>query len=487
MSRYKKLVLLHSNDMHGDFLAEDIDDRLVGGVSMLSGYVDKVRKEEPNTLYCIAGDMFRGSVIDSEYKGLSTIEIMNALAPDVVTLGNHETDYGISHLLFLEKCAKFPIINANLFIRTNQARLFRPHVILEVDGMKILFIGILTEEVISQTKNEGLIGSFVGINEAATEVGRICNAYNAIDIDFTVLLTHIGFEEDKKLAEMLDPSWGVDVIIGGHSHTFITEPAKVNDILIVQAGTGTDQIGRFDIIVDTDNNCVSEYEWQSVPINDAHCPRDSEIERLIANYKADTDVKYNRIVTRFRRELTHPDRNRETELGNLLADILKESLNLDIMMLGSGSVRNDSMGPLVQFSDLVECFPYDDSVTMISVNGAQLRRMILYMLRDEVWQGAHCEFYQFSKGMKIVYDRNKKELLEFSFEGEPITEDHLYRVGLQLFHYTNMEENLQISEDEISANAKPRVVTTSCREILDEYLSSHQHLDARVEGRLKVI
>ncbi|MDY5933926.1 MAG: metallophosphatase, partial [Oscillospiraceae bacterium] len=308
MSRYKKLVLLHSNDMHGDFLAEDIDDRLVGGVSMLSGYVDKVRKEEPNTLYCIAGDMFRGSVIDSEYKGLSTIEIMNALAPDVVTLGNHETDYGISHLLFLEKCAKFPIINANLFIRTNQARLFRPHVILEVDGMKILFIGILTEEVISQTKNEGLIGSFVGINEAATEVGRICNAYNAIDIDFTVLLTHIGFEEDKKLAEMLDPSWGVDVIIGGHSHTFITEPAKVNDILIVQAGTGTDQIGRFDIVVDTDNNCVSEYEWQSVPINDDHCPRDSEIERLIANYKADTDVKYNRIVTRFRRELTHPDR-----------------------------------------------------------------------------------------------------------------------------------------------------------------------------------
>ena len=130
----------------------------------------------------------------------------------------------------------------------------------------------------------------------------------------------------------------------------------------MQAGTGTDQIGRFDIIVDTDNNCVSKYEWKSVPINDDHCPRDSEIERLIANYKADTDVKYNRIVTRFRRELTHPDRNRETELGNLLADILKESLNLDIMMLGSGSVRNDSMGPLVQFSDLVECFPYDDSV-----------------------------------------------------------------------------------------------------------------------------
>ncbi|MGM9606360.1 MAG: bifunctional metallophosphatase/5'-nucleotidase [Oscillospiraceae bacterium] len=487
MGRYKKLVLLHSNDMHGDFLAEELDDKLVGGVSMLSGYVDKVRKEEPNTLYCIAGDMFRGSVIDSEYQGLSTIEIMNALAPDVVTIGNHETDYGVAHLLFLEKCAKFPIINANLFIRTNHARLFKPHVILEVDGMKILFIGILTEEVLAQTKNDGLIGSFVGINEAAAEVGRICNTYNATDIDFTVLLTHIGFEEDKRLAAMLNPAWGVDVIIGGHSHTFITEPAKVNDILIVQAGTGTDQIGRFDILVDTYNNCVSEYTWEAVPINDAHCPRDPEIDKLLATYKANTDVKYNRMVTRFRRELTHPDRNQETELGGLFSDILKESLNVDIMLLGSGSVRNTQLGPLVLYSDLVECFPYDDSVTMITVTGEQLRRMILFMLRDEVWQGAHCEFYQLSKGMKVVYDRNKKELLEMSFEDEPVVDDKFYTMGLQLFHYQNMAENLAVTLEEVSANRKPRVVATSCREVLDEYLSVHQHLDRSIDGRLTLI
>ncbi len=487
MSSYKKLVLLHSNDMHGDFLAEELDDKLVGGVSMLSGYVDKVRKEEPNTIYCIAGDMFRGSIIDSEYKGLSTIEIMNALAPDVVTIGNHETDYGIAHLLFLEKCAKFPIINANLYIRTNQARLFKPHAILEVDGMKILFIGILTEEVLAQTKGDGLIGSFVGINEAAAEVGRICNAYNAIDIDFTVLLTHIGFEEDKRLAAILDPAWGVDVIIGGHSHTFITEPAKVNDILIVQAGTGTDQIGRFDIVVDTDNNCVSEYKWQAVPINNEHCPRDPEIDKLISSYKEKTDVKYNRMVTRFRRELTHPDRNRETELGGLFSDIFKEMLDLDIMLLGSGSIRAEKLGPLVLYSDLVESFPYDDSITMITVTGEQLRRMILFMLRDEVWQGAHCEFYQLSKGFKVVYDREKRELLEMTFENQPIDDKRLYKVGLQRFHMQNMEDNLAITPDEVSANRKPRIVATSCRDILDEYLSTHQHLDRQIDGRLTLI
>ncbi|MBR5006839.1 MAG: bifunctional metallophosphatase/5'-nucleotidase, partial [Clostridia bacterium] len=154
MKNLKKLTLLHSNDMHGDFLAENMDAKLVGGVSLLSGYINKVRQDEENVIYAIAGDMFRGSIIDSEFLGLSTIQIMNMLGPDIVTLGNHEVDYGLAHLLFLEKCAEFPIVNANLHIKTNGARLFRPCHILEVDGMKILFIGILTEVALMQCKSD---------------------------------------------------------------------------------------------------------------------------------------------------------------------------------------------------------------------------------------------------------------------------------------------------------------------------------------------
>ena len=227
-------------------------------------------------IYAVAGDMFRGSVIDSEYKGTSTIGIMNLVGPDVATIGNHEIDYGLAHLLFLEKCADFPIINANLHIKSNGRRMFRPFWIAHIDDMKILFIGIITEEVLAATKTDELIGSFVDIGEAAREVGNICNAYNAIDIDFTVLLTHIGFEEDKKLAAMLDPDWGVDVIIGG-----------------------TDEIGRFDIMVDTDLNAIDTLTWQMVPIDDAHCPRDEEVENFIQRYRSATSQKYDRIITRF--------------------------------------------------------------------------------------------------------------------------------------------------------------------------------------------
>lgn len=486
MDNKKKITLLHSNDLHGDFFAENLDNNLVGGVSMLSGYVSKVRRDEKNTIYAIAGDMFRGSVIDSEFQGISTIEIMNMIAPDIVTIGNHETDYGISHLLFLEKCARFPIINANMHIKTNNARLFRPHHILEIDGMKILFIGIVTEEVLSQAKNDGIIGTFVDINEAATEVGRICNTYNAIDIDFTVLLTHIGFEEDKHLAELLDPAWGVDVIIGGHSHTVIDEPAVVNDILIVQAGTGTDYIGRFDIIIDTEKNSVDSYEWKMVPINEENCPHDEAIEKIINGFKDETDKKYGRLITRFKRELTHPVRTQETELGGLLADAMRNSLGIDIMLLGSGSVRATKLGPIVLLKDLTEAFPYDDAVYMFRVNGNQLKDMIGFMLRDEVWKGDHCEFYQFSEGLRVVYDRNTHEFEEFTFEGEDIVEERLYKVALQNFHFANIEEFFNISMAEIEKNGKLKIVSTSCMEVLEEYLSANQNLDREVSGRLVV-
>ena len=134
MNKLRKFTILHSNDMHGDFVAEMRGEggQLVGGLSLLSGYVGKVREEEENVLYVISGDMVQGSVIDSEYKGISTMEIMNYLAPDVVTLGNHEFDYGLPHLLFLEKVANFPIVNANLYIRRTSKRLMRPYHIIDI-------------------------------------------------------------------------------------------------------------------------------------------------------------------------------------------------------------------------------------------------------------------------------------------------------------------------------------------------------------------
>lgn len=486
MKNIKKLTILHSNDLHGDFLQEQIGELNVGGVSMLSGYINKVRQQEENVIYAVAGDMFRGSVIDSEFKGISTIEIMNLLSPDVVTIGNHEIDYGISHLLFIEKCAQFPIINSNLYIKMNGSRLFSPYKIIEMDNMKILFIGIITEEVLLQAKTDITVGSYVDTAEAAEEIGKICNAYNAIDIDFTVLLTHIGINEDIKLAGLLKKEWGVDIIIGGHSHTFMEEPLCENGIVIAHAGEGTDNIGRFDIEVDTDNNCIHSFTWKLEPINHLTSEEDYQLEEVINRYKDITDRKYQRIITRFNKTLTHPQRNTETSLGNLFADIFKESLGIDIMFLGSGSIRGEKLGPIVEYGNIVEIFPYDDQIYMVKISGDQLKKTLTHILRDDAFLGT-TEFYQLSKGLRAVYSKSEKKLKELLFEDEEVLQDRYYTVGMQNFHFLNMDKFLDINPEELKGTQKPRILSTSSRDIILEYLSSHHKLNYKFKKRLVLV
>lgn len=485
MKNLKKLTILHSNDMHGDFLAEHVDNKLVGGVSRLSGYIRKVRAEEKNVIYAIAGDMFRGSIIDQEFHGLSTIEITNMLQPDIVTIGNHEADYGLSHLLFIEKCARFPIINANLYIKTNGARLFKPYHILHIDGMNILCIGIVTKEVLNSTRNDDMIGTIIDTADAAREILKICNAHRGIDIDLTIVLTHIGYEEDIRLAKILDPIAGVDLIIGGHSHTFLKEATVVNGIPIVQAGMGTDEIGRFDILVDTDRNCIDSYQWQPVPIDDS-CPDDEELLHLLNVYKDQTDKKYARVLTRFRRELTHPVRNQETELGDLFADIFKQALAVDVMLLGSGSIRKEALGPIVDVGKIHELFPYDEPIYMLRVDGKTLRRMLKHIFRDAYFTN-ESEAYQINHELSLTYSRSLKDFTRLEYNGEELDNQRIFTVALQKFHFNNMQAFLDISPSEAAKYSKPVIVATSGIDILEEYFMEHQALDVKLEGRMQII
>lgn len=482
--RYKKFTILHSNDMHGDFLAEASgaqEGHLIGGLSLLSGYINKVRQEEKNVLYVISGDMLQGSMIDAEFKGLSTIEIMNYLAPDVVTLGNHELDYGFPHLLFLEKMANFPIVNANLYIKKYSKRLMNPYLILNVDGFDIMFIGIVTEEVLKALKLDTSISTFVGLEDAAAEVGKICNTYKNEDIDLTVLLTHIGFEEDKKLAAMLDPAWGVDMIIGGHSHTLLEQPAQVNNILIAQAAVGTDQIGRFDIVVDDDTNSIVEWKWQLVPINNQVAQPDEDLENFIATYKEAVDRKYNRIIGRLTRKLIHPKREEETELGNLIADIFAEIDLLDVVLVGSGSIRGTELGPVVTLGDIKKVYPYDGALYKVRLTGAQLLKVFAHILRPENRIPGESNCFQVNKGVQAVYSDAGQKVESLLINGNPVHEDAQYSLCLQEYHYKNSAISLNLTAEELGS---PKVVTTSTQDVLQEYLSSHQLLDSHVEGRL---
>ena len=479
----KKITILHSNDMHGDFLAEvqGASGNLIGGLSLLSGYINQIRREEKNVLFTISGDMLQGSVIDSEYKGVSTIEIMNYLSPDVVTLGNHELDYGLPHLLFLEKMANFPIVNANMYIKTYHKRLMQPLLIREMDGYNILFIGIITEEVLLSLDNQ--IGTFITLEDAAKEVGRICDAYKTDDIDLTVLLTHIGFESDKKLVAMLRPEWGVDMILGGHSHTVLEQPETVNNILIAQAGVGTNQIGRFDITVDGDNNRILEWKWQLVPIVSGAIQPDASLQKFIESFRDAVDAKYNTLLCRTTQKLTHPSRLIETSLGNLLADIFAENAGCDVALIGSGSIRQNEMGPVVTLSDVVQILPYDTSFSRFTITGGQLGGIFAYIMRAENRNGEG-ECCQVNGSVRAVYDEAARTLESLTINGKPVDQAAQYTIGLSGYHVKYSKKFINLSNEELSALGAPKVTATSMQNVLEEYLRSHQNFSRQVEGRL---
>jgi len=481
----RKFTILHSNDMHGDFLAElqGAEGKLIGGLALLSGYINRVRREEENVLYVISGDMVQGSIIDAEYKGLSTMQIMNYLAPDVVTLGNHEFDYGVPQLLLLEKLANFPIVNANLYIEHYNKRLMKPCHIITLAGFDILFIGIITSNIVHELGRDPLISKLFTLRDAATEIGKIINAYKSEDIDLTVLLTHIGFDADLQLATLLKSEWGVDMIIGGHSHTILDDPARVNGILIAQAGVGTDQVGRFDIIVDDDSNSVVDWQWQLVPITSEIAEPDEGLQEYIQSFLRDIPPERRDLLCKFAEKLGHPVRVEETPLGNLVADALADMTHADLVLIGSGAIRMKELGPRVTQSDFNACFPFEEALERLVLSGSQLKHIFAHIMRPENRTGQG-ECFQVNRGVCAVYNEVGRQLESLTLNGQPIDDGRTCSVCLSIFHKRNPQRFLDLSAEEISQFGEPITVSTSIRDMLQEYFRSNQNLSRRVEGRL---
>ena len=275
----------------------------------------------------------------------------------------------------------------------------------------------------------------------------------------------------------------MDLIIGGHSHTFLEQPAEVNNILIAQAGVGTDQIGRFDIVVDDDTNSIVEWKWQLLPVDNNLAGPDPEIEKLIATFKEGVDRKYNRLIGRLARQLTHPKREEETELGNLFADIFAQLDSLDVVFVASGSIRGKELGPAETLSDLKQIFPYEDPMHKYRVTGLQLRKIFAHIMRLENRIPGESEYLQVSKGVRAVYRDAEEKLESLSINGQPVQDDGHYTICMDGYRFQNSEHTLGLTHEELTKLADPKVVTTSCQDVIEEYFSHHQNLDSHIEGR----
>ena len=252
------LTIVHTNDWHANHAEQKPAGD--GGSARQTTVIKRIQKTATNVLLVDAGDRFTGTLLHQP-GGVENIPLMNGLGFHAMTLGNHEFDDGDEKLAVFVKGVKFPLVSANLDVAGSQELrgLVKPSTIVEIGGQKIGIIGLTTAD----TKNNSHPGKNIGFNSNyASCVQKEANRLGKQGVNKIVVLSHIGLDEDRKLAAQVSK---VDVIVGGHSHTLLSNtskeakdvyPVAVKDrdgrpVYIVQAGGGDGRfVGRLDLEFD---------------------------------------------------------------------------------------------------------------------------------------------------------------------------------------------------------------------------------------------
>ncbi|MBN9282979.1 MULTISPECIES: metallophosphoesterase [unclassified Flavobacterium] len=262
----KKITILHTNDVHSHidpFPASDPRNPNMGGVARRATLIQEIRKENPNVLLLDAGDIFQGTPYFNYYGGELEFKLMSMLDYDLATLGNHDFDNGIDGFYTQLPHAKFDFVSANYdFKNTILDGIVKPYKIFIKDGIKIGVFGLGVELqglVDKKLYKETVYNDPV---ETAKEMTRILKHEKKCDL--VICLSHIGFkykDEPDRVCDVLlaRRTKDIDLIIGGHTHTFLDKPvietnADGKQVLVNQVGCYGINLGRIDFYFDADKS-----------------------------------------------------------------------------------------------------------------------------------------------------------------------------------------------------------------------------------------
>lgn len=261
----KHITILHTNDVHSHiepFGPNDTRNPNMGGVARRATLVEQIRAENPNTLLLDAGDIFQGTPYFNFYGGELEFKLMSKLKYDAATLGNHDFDNGLSGLLSQMPHAEFDFISSNYdFSNTILDGQTSPFQIFMKDGVKIGVFGVGVE--LKGLVNESLYKEtkYLDPVEIATEMTRILKQEQKCDL--VICLSHLGYEykNESKISDVLlaKQTKDIDLIIGGHTHTFLDKPTILQNlegkkVLVNQVGCYGLYLGRIDFYLDNENN-----------------------------------------------------------------------------------------------------------------------------------------------------------------------------------------------------------------------------------------
>ncbi|MCM3135285.1 5'-nucleotidase C-terminal domain-containing protein [Paenibacillus polysaccharolyticus] len=365
----KHITILHTNDMH----ARAVEQSPAMGFAKVAGIVDKYRSENPNTLLLDAGDAVHGTTFATLVRGESIVQVMNEIGYQAMVPGNHEFNYGSERLMELAKMMKFPMLSANVK-KKDGTRIFEPYLIKEVDGVKIGIIALTTPETMYKTNPKNVEG--LQITDPSAEAKVLVNEIRS-KVDVVVVLGHLGQDVSSTDTsfKVVKEVPGIDVFIDGHSHT-VLKNGLVSDhgTLIASAGEYTNYVGVIDLWVDGGKvskktaTLMDETGAKDIKPNGSVATLVSSIQKKQEPILKE-EVANTAVLLDGKREQV---RAGETNLGDLLADAIRDVSKADIALTNGGGIRSSIEKGIVTKGDVITVLPFGNQVVTLDVKGSDI-------------------------------------------------------------------------------------------------------------------
>ena len=473
------LTILHINDTHGHILSyteKSVSTKVpVSGAAYFARMVQGERSKNPEgTLLLSAGDMFQGTPVSNLFNGKPVIEVMNYLSFDAMAIGNHEFDWGMEAFQNLLASSRFPYLSANIKDRHGHYLPgVKPYIMVSRKNLRIAIIGVTTPEVMYSTKPGNIRGFKVYRPEDI--LPELITKAKGEGAHMVIVLSHLGLDADKELAQRVP---GIHVIVGGHSHTAIKTPVIIGDTIILQAGHYGLYLGIFELSIDTDTGKIVHYKKNRVlkkVLAGPDMPYDEVAAGIVNTYYDQIKEKFTEVVGESLVDLKRRYQ-RESNIGNLICDTMREETNADIAFMNSGGIRTDIPKGKITLEQVFTLLPFDNNLVTMNLTGAQILEILEYNARQE--QG----FLQAS-GIKTYYDVSEpvgSRVKEVYIGGKPLTKEKTYTVTTIDFLSAGGDAFKTFKE------GKNLLYGTNLRDLFVSYLKKHSPVAPHIEGRIIV-
>lgn len=482
LKQRKEISIIQMNDTHGyleehyeHFWDGDFAKHIVaGGYPRIASYVDNVRKEKDgNVLLLDGGDTFHGTYPVVKSKGKILPPLLNHLGIDAMT-AHWEFAYGPKDFKALVDSLDYPMLAINCYEDDTDELVFPPYLMKEVNGVNVAIIGIaatIVDKVMPEHFSEGVYFT-LGNEELPKYIDKVKKEEDA---DLVVVLSHLGYPQELKLAGQVD---GIDILLSAHTHNRIYEPAKVNDTIIFQSGCHGSFLGHLDLTIE-DKKLV-DYKHKLVVLDESIEKDKTMKDRIDKIMESDRD-KLNRVVGK-----TNTDLNRYTVLEATMDNFLLKSL-IDLtgaQMAFSNGWRYGAPIPKgdITENDLWNIIPVNPPVSKVKITGEELWNMMEENLERTFAKDPYEQmggYVKRSMGINLYFKIENpygERIQRLFVQGRPVEREKVYDVVF----VTTQGVPAKYGHDK-------EVLDIHAIDALKKYLDRHGTVDAELKGSIVAV